>query len=89
MTFLAINRLKDDVDPGLLGLVVRDHRGWVARGVAAGRIVQAGRWGGAGGMVIVRADDEAQARQLVREDPLVRAGLVEVELAQLWPDVVT
>lgn len=38
-------------------------------------------------MAILRAESIEQARGLVEQDPLVTSGVVDLELARLYPDV--
>jgi uncharacterized protein YciI len=49
--------------------------------------VQAGKWGDNGGMIVVKAESRGEADKIVNEDPLVEAGLITFETAELHPAV--
>lgn len=54
----------------------------------AGRWIEDGYWGElGGGMMIFDAADEAEARRIIANDPLVKAGVVEYDLKE-WRVVV-
>jgi uncharacterized protein YciI len=82
MEFLTINRPHPGADSEQLTAVIPAHLRWVDRGLRTGDLVRAGRWG-RGGMCIIEAPDEAAATRVLREDPLVIAGLVDVEIAAI------
>ena len=86
MYYLAVNRLKKDAVPEVLGRAVSEHVEWTLRQIEAGTLVQAGRWGEAGGVAIIRASSEAAARTILDEDPLWKSGQITVELARFFPD---
>jgi uncharacterized protein YciI len=57
------------------------HREFVEAQVAAARFLASGpRLGAAGGVMLVYGEDEAAARALISEDPLVGAGIATFEL---------
>ena len=87
MYFLSINKIRQDVNPAEVGAAIASHIAWTRQELAAGRLAQAGKWGEAGGMAIVRAGDIGEAERIVGRDPLVAAGLVDCETAPLYPDV--
>jgi uncharacterized protein YciI len=63
--------------------VFEQHGAWLEAGYADGRVRFAGRClDGPFGLVVLDAADEEEARQLMREDPSVRAG---VQRAELYP----
>lgn len=87
MYFLTTNRIRQEAVGPDAGKVIAAHIEWTRRQIAAGRIIQAGRWGEVGGMAIVRAASLAEAEQILAEDPLIDAGLVSHETDRLFPDV--
>ncbi|MBI2840555.1 MAG: hypothetical protein HYX75_19750 [Acidobacteria bacterium] len=87
MYFLAINRIKPDVEPREVGAAIAAHIAWTRRMISEGKMVQAGKWGNDGGMAIIRADCMGEARSILDQDPLVTSALVAVEVARLHPDV--
>ncbi len=87
MYFMSINKFKDDTDRTRINSVILAHREWVKKQLAAGTLVQAGKWGERGGMIIIRADSMAEAEKLVDQDPLAQAGLITFETSQLHPAV--
>ena len=84
MQFLAVNRPRPTTTTDQLGPVIPDHLRWVTHEQRTGHIVRAGRWGN-GGMCIIEAPDDASAARIINEDPLVAAGLVDVEMAVIVP----
>ena len=63
--------------------VVQEHGGWLQARYAEGRVVFAGRcYDGPFGLVVLDAGNEEQARQLMEQDPSIRAG---VQRADLYP----
>ena len=84
MEFLAINRPLAGTTHEDLAAVIPDHLRWIAHGLAAGRIVRAGAWGH-GGMCIIAAPDQDGAERILRGDPLLTHGLVDVEMAAITP----
>jgi len=87
MYFLAINRIKKEADAAEIGRVIPQHIQWIHEQIAASKIAQAGKWGESGGMSIIRASDLPEARNLLNDDPLVRAGLITFEIAPFYPAV--
>ena len=87
MYFMSINKFKPAADRVLIGKVVPEHREWAKQQLAAGTLVQAGKWGERGGMIVVKADSMAEAEKIVDQDPFVRAGLITFETAELHPAV--
>ncbi len=87
MYFMSINTIKPDAERNQLNKVIPVHREWVKRQIAAGVIVQAGRWGDRGGMIVIRADTKAEADAVVDQDPLVKSALITFETAELHPAV--
>jgi hypothetical protein len=85
MYFLTVNRIKPGADPGELRRLLPSHFQWIDRGISEGWVVQAGKWGDRGGIVILRAEDAAGARGLLMEDPLIGSGLVSYEVDVLYP----
>lgn len=83
MYFMSINKLKSGADPAQLNKAIALHREWAKQQLAAGILVQAGKWGDHGGMIIVRAESREEADRVVNQDPLVLAGLITFETAEL------
>ncbi len=87
MYFLSINKVKKDADRAQIGKVISGHIQWIKEQIIAGKVVQAGKWGDAGGMAIIRAKDLAEAESIVNRDPLLISGLITAETAGFYPDV--
>jgi uncharacterized protein YciI len=85
MYFMSINKFKSDADRSVINKVIPLHREWAKQQLASGNLVQAGKWGDKGGMIIVKAESMAEAEKIVDQDPLVQAGLITYETAQLYP----
>ena len=83
MYFMSINKFKPDADRQAINKVLPAHREWVKQKIVAQAIVQAGKWGDNGGMIIVSAPGREEADRIVDEDPLVKAGLIAFETAEL------
>jgi len=83
MYFMSINKFKANADRAQISKAIPLHREWARQQLAAGVLVQAGKWGDHGGMIIVRADTREEADKVVDQDPLVHAGLITFETAQL------
>ncbi len=83
MYFMSINKLKSEAEVSRINETIVAHRAWVKHEIAAGRIVQAGKWGDRGGMIIVKAASRDEADRVVDEDPLAKAGLIIFETAEL------
>ncbi len=87
MYFLSINKIKPDAARELINKTLPLHREWAQQQLAAGILVQAGKWGDRGGMIIIRAKTKEEADKVVNNDPLVNAGLIIFETAELHPAV--
>ena len=88
MYFMSINKFKSGADSMLINKTLPLHREWAKKQLVAGVLVQAGKWGDSSGMIIVNAQTREEADRVVNQDPLVEAGLVTFETAQLHPAVV-
>jgi uncharacterized protein YciI len=86
--FMSINKFKPGGDRAQINKVIHLHREWAKKQLAAGVLVQAGKWGDNGGMIVVKAESREEADRIVNEDPLVEADLITFETAQLYPAVV-
>lgn len=87
MYFMSINKFKHDADLKQINKVIPVHREWAKQQLAIGTLVQAGKWGERGGMIIIKAESMAEAEKIVDQDPLAQAGLITFETAQLHPAV--
>ena len=87
MYFMSTNKFKHDADRSQINKVIAVHREWTRQQLAAGILVQAGKWGERGGMIIIRAESISEAEKIVDQDPLAQAGLIMFETAQLHPAV--
>lgn len=87
MYFLSINRVRPEVDMEKLAGVIRPHIQWLDDRIEEGKIAQAGKWGGIGGMAIIRAKDITEATGIISEDPLIKSGLVTLEIDEFLPSV--
>lgn len=87
MYFLVVNRGKPDADAKAIAEVISAHRSWVARKIASGKIVQAGKWGKNSGIVIIRAADASAAQALIDDDPIAKSGLFSIKTGRFYPDV--
>lgn len=87
MYFMSINKIKPDADRALLNKTIPVHREWARQQIAAGNLVQAGKWGDRGGMIIVRSETREEADKVVNEDPLAKARLITFETAEFHPAV--
>jgi uncharacterized protein YciI len=76
---MSINKIKQDADRALLNKTIPAHREWAKKQLAAGTLVQAGKWGDRGGMIVIKADSMAEAEKIVDQDPLAQAGLITFE----------
>ena len=83
MYFMSINKFKANADRAQISKAIPLHREWARQQLAAGVLVQAGKWGDHGGMIVVRAETREEADKVVNQDPLVQAGLITFETAQL------
>jgi len=87
MYFMSINKYRPDADRALINTTIPLHREWARQQLAAGVLVQAGKWGDHGGMIVVKAESREEADTVVNQDPLVQAGLITFETAQLYAAV--
>ena len=87
MYFMSINKIRSDADREQLNKTIPVHREWAKRQLAAGVLVQAGKWGDHGGMIVVKAETREEADRVVDQDPLVQAGLITFETGQLYAAV--
>jgi len=85
MLFLAVNSIKPNTSPP--GDAIAEHVAWVRDGIASGTVLQAGRWGDTRGVIVIRARDAAHAQSILHRDPIVRLGIVDLEIAPFHPDV--
>jgi len=83
MYFMSINKLKPNINPAQFNKVIPLHREWVKQQIAAGVLVQAGKWGDHGGMIVVKAATREEADKIADQDPLVQAALIDFETAEL------
>ncbi len=81
--FMSINKIKAGIDTAHLNKTLAAHRQWAKEQLAAGVLVQAGKWGDHGGMIIVKAGSREEADRVVDQDPLVQAGIITFETAEL------
>ena len=86
MYFLSVNRLKPDLDQNELKMVIPQHIEWIKEMIKKGRIVLSGKWGNIGGMLVQKSDEIHEAESFIREDPLVKSGLVDYEIDQFFSD---
>jgi uncharacterized protein YciI len=89
MYFMSINKIRSNADPELINKTIPLHREWAKQQLAAGVLVQAGKWGDLGGMIIVKAQTREEADKVVNQDPLALAGIITFEAAELHPAVVS
>lgn len=85
MYVLFVDYLKPGVGEEQLKTVIPDHVAWINDQIAAGRIVQAGKWGDLGGAVIFQAQSVDEVETWLAEDPLVISGHITYQTAQFWP----
>jgi uncharacterized protein YciI len=83
MFFMSINKFKPNADQTLINKTIPLHRAWAKQQIAAGVLVQAGKWGDHGGMIIVKAGTREEADRVVSQDPFVLADLINFETAEL------
>jgi uncharacterized protein YciI len=87
MYFMSINKFKPNADRSQINKAIPLHREWAKQQLAAGVLVQAGKWGDSGGMIVVKAETREEADRVVNQDPFVEAGLITFETAELHPAV--
>lgn len=85
MPVLIVNRLKPGADLEELRKIIPEHLAWLQERISEGSILQAGKWGSIGGLAIVDGDDIDEAERLIREDPLIKSGLVTFESDMFFP----
>ncbi len=83
MYFMSINKVKPGVDYVQFNKAIAAHREWVRKQLAAGVLVQTGKWGDNGVMIVVQAGSREEADKIVNQDPLILAGLITFETAEL------
>ena len=83
MYYLSINNLKQGIDHAHFNTVIAEHREWAKKQLTAGVLVQSGKWGDNGGMIIVKAESREKADAVVNQDPLVLADMITFETAEL------
>jgi uncharacterized protein YciI len=83
MYFMSINKFKPGLASEVVNRTIKAHREWAKKQLAAGVLVQAGKWGDHGGMIIIKAATREEADKVVNQDPLVEAGLITFETAEL------
>jgi uncharacterized protein YciI len=83
MYFMSINKFKPNGDRDLINKTIPLHREWAKQRLAAGVLVQAGKWGDSGGMIVIKAGSREEADRVVNDDPLVKSGLITFETAEL------
>ncbi len=83
MYFMSINKIKQHADRAMLNRTIPVHRDWAKKQLSSGVLVQAGKWGDHGGMIIIRAETREEADRVVNDDPLQKAGLISYETAEL------
>ncbi len=71
------------VEPGMQP-GVRDHGRYMKRLFDDGVMLSAGPLDGGGGMVVLRARDEAAARAITEADPGVQSGLLVLGMLRRW-----
>ncbi len=87
MFFLSTNQVKQGVPLEKIKATVPKHIQWIKKQIAAGAIVQAGKWGDIGGMCIINAESKKAALELLEKDPIIEAGISEMMLDEFFPDV--
>lgn len=87
MYYMAMNRVRAAADPKEIGGAIGSHLQWVGDQIAAGKVVQAGKWGEAAGVVFFRAGSDSEARSFCDEDPIRKSGLFDLEVHPFHPDV--
>lgn len=76
MLFACPSVYKKAIDPEVLTA----HRAWLEKAIDEGVILSAGRRDPAvGGLIILRAADQAAAQQVLAADPFAQHGIAEYE----------
>ena len=83
MYFMSINKFKPGADREIINKTIPVHREWAKQQLAKGILVQAGKWGDHGGMIIIKAETREEADRVVDQDPFVAADLIDFETAVL------
>ncbi|VAX23534.1 hypothetical protein MNBD_NITROSPINAE01-1899 [hydrothermal vent metagenome] len=86
MRYLAVSRLKENIDFKKFQSVIGAHRSWVADAMEAGVIISAGRWGDIGGIIIFDLPEDDSVENFLANDPLKQNGLVGFEWAEYLAD---
>ncbi|NOX34812.1 MAG: hypothetical protein GXP56_13960 [Deltaproteobacteria bacterium] len=86
MYFLAINKIKQEEVAVNFTAIIKNHIEWTKKEIENGNILQAGKWGKSGGMSIIKALSIDEAERVLRNDPLIQAGLVNYEIDEFYPD---
>ena len=79
MYFLAINQLKSEFKSFELSLEFDEQEDWGEEAISSGAILQAGKWGEHGAIVIM-ADSESEARTIAENCPLFEYELIDIEI---------
>ncbi len=87
MYYLTTNKILPDANREEIMKTVQAHILWTKNMISEGIVLQAGKWGETGGMAIIKARDIDEAKRILNEDPLIKAGLVDFELERFYPDV--
>ena len=87
MYFMSINKFKPGADRAKINTTIPLHREWVKQQIATGTLVQAGKWGDRGGMIVIKVDTGEEADRVVNQDPLVEADLITFDTAEFHPAV--
>ncbi len=87
MYFMSVNKIKPGAERAQINKTIPLHREWAKKQLAVGVLVQAGKWGDNGGMIVIKAESREEADRVVNEDPLVQAGLITFETEELHPAV--
>ncbi len=84
---IDLNKLKEDAEKTDIGQMVQEHIAWTKSRISEGSILQAGKWGSSGGVLLIKADNYEQALEILKADPIVKSGRSMWELAPFFPDV--
>lgn len=77
------------VDKATFDRHVPAHKAYIRELIARGHEARSGYWGDlGGGMMLFEAASLAEAREIVKQDPLIKNGCVEYELHE-WRIVVS
>ncbi len=87
MYYLSASKIRKDIKSNEIGRHIPMHIKWVKGMIAEGTVLQAGKWGQGGGIIIMEAGEIEEAEGIIRKDPLIKAGLVTYEIGEFFPDV--